>query len=361
MAPSSTTRSGSPTNALSNGNSSNSESSLWRLDTISGKGEALIATQDIAPGSLILSDPPLITTDCITSEETTEKDLARALRTLSKDAQRAFLSLHNNYPGEKNPLSNIIRSNGYPLGPESGVGGVFANVSRINHSCRPNAKHSWNAILKEQTVYALRFIPPGEEITLSYLAGGTSGERQEILKTHFRFECKCELCSLPPEELRASDGRIIRTQHLSETIEDEDSQIKFPIKLTKNGLKLLKLYDEEGIKDDRLGNLYWEMFKIANKHRDQARASAFAQLYSDSKRVSEGPQSANVLEMVTLIKSPSKDSSYGQAQKKKANMKRKGEDLSGSEDTERLVSAVSDMPKDLDNESFSKWLWHQDA
>jgi hypothetical protein len=360
MAPSSTTRSGSPTNATSIEHPTDT-SSLWRLDTIPGKDKALIATRDIAPGTLILSDPPLITTDCITSEETTEKDLARALRTLPKDSQRAFLSLHNNYPGEKNPLSNIIRSNGYPLGPESGAGGVFANVSRINHSCRPNAKHSWNAILKKQTVYALRPISVGEEITLSYLAGGSSEERQEILKTHFRFDCKCELCSLPPAKLRASDGRIIRAQHLSETIEDEVSQIKCPTKLIKNGLKLLKIYEEEGIKDDRLGNLYWEMFKIANKHRDQARASAFAQMYSDSKLISEGPQSANVLEMVVLIKNPSKDNTFGQAVKKKAAMKRKEEDLTGFEDTEGWSSAVGDLPKDLDHGSFQKWLWRQDV
>lgn len=358
MAPSSNTRAGSPTNATSNERPTNAKGSLWKLDAIPGKGKALIATQDIAPGTLILSDPPLITTECITSEETTEKDLGRALRALPKDSQRAFLSLHNNYPGEKNPLSNIIRSNGYPLGPESGAGGIFANVSRINHSCRPNAKHSWNAILKKQTVYALRPIPAGEEITLSYLPGGTSEERQEILKSHFRFDCKCELCSLPPAKLSASDSRIIRAQHLSETIEDEDSQVKCPTKLIKNGLKLLKIYEEEGILDDRLGNLYWEMFKIANKHRDQARASAFAQLYSDSKLVSEGPQSANVLEMVALIRSPEKDRSFGQATKKKAAMKRKGEDLSGFENTEGWSSAAGDKPKDLEG-SFQKWLWLQ--
>jgi hypothetical protein len=32
--------------------------------------------------------------------ETVEKDLARALKALPKDHQRAFLSLHNNYPGK---------------------------------------------------------------------------------------------------------------------------------------------------------------------------------------------------------------------------------------------------------------------
>jgi hypothetical protein len=79
--------------------------------------------------TLILSDAPLLTTACITSAASTEADVARA-----------FLGLHNNFPGEGSPLSNIVRSNGYPLGP-SGVGAVFANVSRLNHSCRPNAKH----------------------------------------------------------------------------------------------------------------------------------------------------------------------------------------------------------------------------
>jgi hypothetical protein len=187
MAPSSTTP--SATKASQNGATSETfGNGLFTIEAIPGKGKGVLATWTITPGTLILSEAPLITTDVITSMETTEKDLARALKALPKDSQRAFLSLHNNYLG-KNPLSNIIRSNGYPLGPSSDVGGVFATISRINHSCRPNAAHSWNPLLKEQTVYAVREIKEGDEITLSYHNGGPSTVRKQILKEAFNFDC----------------------------------------------------------------------------------------------------------------------------------------------------------------------------
>jgi len=59
------------------------------------------------------------------------------------------------------------------------------NVSRINHSCKPNAKHTWNSKLGEQTVYAVRLIREGEELTLSYLEGGASVERKRELRENF--------------------------------------------------------------------------------------------------------------------------------------------------------------------------------
>jgi len=336
MAPTSTVRSSSPTNAPSN----EANITLWRVDAIPGKGKGLFATQSIAPGTLILSDPPLITTDCITSMETTEKDLARALRALPKESQRQYLSLHNNYPG-KNPLSNIVRSNGYPLGPSSDVGGVFANVSRINHSCRPNAKHTWNSILKKQTVYALRTIPEGEEITLSYLESGSSAERQQTLKEAFNFTCACEVCSLPPAELKASDARILHAQRLDKTIGNWDSARNSPAKLMKNGRKLLSIYNEEGIKDDRLPNLYYDIFQIVNMHGDQARASAFAKKYCDLKVLSEGPDSTNALEVRELVRDPKGHKSFGE--------------------TMDWKSEVRDVPVGLSEEGFERWLWREDV
>jgi len=311
---------------------------LWRLDSIPGKGKALFATQDIAPGTLILSESPIITTDCITSMETVEKDIARSLQTKDKDAQRAYFSLHNNFPGEKKSiLSNIIRSNGYPLGPNSEVGGVFLNIARLNHSCRPNAKHSWNKNTKQQTVYALRNIPAGEEITLSYLDGGASKERQESLLQNFHFRCKCDLCSLPTRELNASDARILRAKTLDNTIGNWDSARHSPAKVLANARKLLGIYREEGIDDDRLPNLYWDAFQVVIMHGDQARASECARRYVDLKILSEGQDSANVEEVQPYILKPATHKNFGE--------------------TKDWETAVEDVPTGLDNATFEKWLW----
>jgi hypothetical protein len=77
-----------------------SETALWILEDIPRKGKGLIARKGHSPRHPHLKRRPLLKTDVITSMETVQKDLARALKALPKDHQRAFLSLHNNYPGK---------------------------------------------------------------------------------------------------------------------------------------------------------------------------------------------------------------------------------------------------------------------
>jgi hypothetical protein len=335
MAPSST----SPPNGASTA-SENPGKGVWTVVPIPGKGKGVISSVDIKPGKLLISEPPLLTTECITSIESTERDLAQALRGLPKESQRAFLSLHNNYPG-KNPLSNIIRSNGYPLGPGSDVGGIFANISRINHSCRPNAVHSWNPLLNVETVYAVRPIKSGEEITLSYHAGGPSTTRKEILKEGFGFDCTCEICSLPEAELRASDSRLIRAQNLDSTIGNPESVRYSPGKVLRNCKTLMGIYEDEGIKDDRLSRLYFDMFQVVNMHGDLARASVWAKKYCEEKKRSAGRDSVDLLEMMPFVKDPAKHGSFGS--------------------TKNWKTGVKDVPKDLDKEAFEKWLWRENV
>ena len=109
------------------------EDSPFELKDIAGKGKGLVATRSIFPGTLIISEAPLFTTASLKNPSTFEKDLGAIVRSLSKEGQRAFLSLHNNNPG-KEPFSNIVRSNGYPLGPNSEVGGVFPVIARVSKS-----------------------------------------------------------------------------------------------------------------------------------------------------------------------------------------------------------------------------------
>lgn len=340
MAPGTTSPSSSPAKTSpSSTAASNSEDILWKLEPIPGKGKGLVATRDISPGTLILSDPPLITTDVITSVETTEKDLAQSLKALPKDSQRAYLSLHNNYPG-KNPLSNIVRSNGYPLGPGSNVGGVFANVSRINHSCRPNAKHTWNASLKQQTVYAIRPIAAGHELTLSYLQGGTYDQRQQELQSFFGFTCTCDLCSKPLTERAASDSRIQHAQNLNDAIGDYDACRSSPMRVLADARKLLELYREEDIIDDRVPNVYYDLFQVCAMHSDAARASVFAEEYCALKRASEGPMSTAASEVGLYVERPERFASWGK--------------------TREWMSRVEDVPKRVERGKFERWLWREE-
>jgi len=195
--------------------------------------------------------------------------------------------------------------------------------------------------LEKYVVYAIRPIAEGQEVTVSYLASGDSQQRQERLKDAFGFTCTCELCSLPPAQLRASDSRLIRAESLNDTIGNAESVRYSPAKVFKNCKKLQDIYDAEGIKDDRLPNLFYDCFQILNMHGDQARASAFAKKYCAQKSIAEGLDSVDVLEMMPFIKDPSKHGSYGS--------------------TKDWKSSMNDLPKGLDAEAFDKWLWRENV
>lgn len=95
---------------------------------------------------------------------------------------------------------------------------VFSGISRINHSCTPNVAHTWNQVLGVETVYAVRDIAPGEELTIAYVPVVCNGrqQRQAMLSEFYGFECDCIACSIiTPEMLQEQeDGRMLWDRRL---------------------------------------------------------------------------------------------------------------------------------------------------
>lgn len=118
-------------------------------------------------------------------------------------------------PGPRYPIDDekwlwrVFKMNAFSTG--EGVS-VFADASKFNHSCRPNATAGWSG--KTPAVWevrTLRHIGPGEELCVSYLSQRLMREpcaiRRKALRVSHNFECHCAACSLPNEELDASDKR----------------------------------------------------------------------------------------------------------------------------------------------------------
>jgi SET domain len=341
MAPSRTTEPDSPPNGTQTP-TSDSNNSLWKIAPIPGKGLGLIATQDITPGTLLLSESPLLTTEGVTTIdlEVAESQLRKKFSSLSLSSQKAFMALHNNYPDDK-PLSGIVRSNGYPLGPGAEAGGVYETISRINHSCAPNVVQAWNPLAEKETVYAVRSMSAGTEICTAYHVGGPSSERQKILKMYFGFDCTCALCSLPQEKLKMSDERMVEAEELDETIGDS-KKVRFQAdEVLACCQRLSKIYEEEGIKDDRLSRLYFDCFQVCNMHGDLARARVFAKQYCSAKKMAAGEDCISLLEMKPFVKNPGEHESFGV--------------------TEEWKTDVGSVPKALGRRNFERWLWREDA
>ncbi|QDS76452.1 hypothetical protein FKW77_004603 [Venturia effusa] len=309
---------------------------LFTLEPIPGKGKGLVATQTIPAGTCLISERPLFTTADIKSNDV-ERELVRIVKALPKDSQRAFLSLHNNSPGGKEPFSNIVRSNGYPLGASSDIGGIFPNIARINHSCWANCQQAWSSTREQETAYAVRDISPGEELTIAYTIGGPSRERKSKLKDFFGFDCRCEICALPADKQRQSDERYTRAATLDESIGNPKRVKSSPNLALSDCHALLKLYNEEKITDNRLQRLYYDAFQICVMHSDQARARVFAKRCAEARAVCEGDDSADVVEMMAYSDKPSKHESFG-----------------GSRKWKQSADAV---PNDLASDKFEEWLW----
>ena len=95
----------------------------------------------------------------------------------------------------KNP-QGIFRTNSYQLGKGTDYGGLFLTVSRMNHSCRPNASHHWRPDMHQMMVFASRDIAVGDEICTCYGPGdyrNTEG-RRAFLRDRYSFECSCQMC-----------------------------------------------------------------------------------------------------------------------------------------------------------------------
>ena len=102
---------------------------------------------------------------------------------------------------------NAVTRNSRPA-TTSGIGGssgfvqcsmvMFDAISACNHSCDPNAEVSQVSDEGEVTLYSLRTIEPGEEITICY--GKPSMRwlparcRRRALRKDWCFDCSCEKC-----------------------------------------------------------------------------------------------------------------------------------------------------------------------
>jgi SET domain-containing protein len=63
----------------------------------------------------------------------------------------------------------IFHTNSLPAEAVGNKGAIFLEAYRINYACNNNVQKDWNEKIKRHTVYAIRDINKGEEITITYL------------------------------------------------------------------------------------------------------------------------------------------------------------------------------------------------
>jgi hypothetical protein len=109
-------------------------------------------------------------------------------------------------------IHNIVARNAFafshsssfaPPADETVGTGLWLRAARINHSCTPNVEAEYFGDL--MVLRALRPLKPGEEILHAYDQSSDYDQRQSILRTHWAFDCQCELCLT-----ELADGPVVR-------------------------------------------------------------------------------------------------------------------------------------------------------
>ena len=195
----------------------------------------MFATRPISAGTCILAESPMLV---IPHGHYLKSDVEAAYSRLSVEQQGTYMTLasaHGQssslYPSQIHPaipqrekqriqeqheariapsksVLSIFMTNAMQWGSQGEGAAVFMTASRINHSCVPNAHFAWNQNLDGgrgmETVYAVKDIAQGEEVTLTYCDPlyDTAMRRWEL--QHYGFRCDCKAC-VEPDESGAMD------------------------------------------------------------------------------------------------------------------------------------------------------------
>ena len=126
----------------------------YMLVDIPGKGQGLVATMKLSPGTIILTEKPLIVIDTNAVDQIIPK-----YKSLTDEKKSAMHSLFD--PGEDlNPkyrlltqdeaerqVLRIFEANSISLCGHQEMNihktGLYRTISKINHSCTPNALWTW--------------------------------------------------------------------------------------------------------------------------------------------------------------------------------------------------------------------------
>jgi len=188
---------------------------MYEIKESPGKGLGMFATKLIKRGDLIIFEKPLFTF------HESKLDFNDIIAGLSAEKREIFNALHDcHHSAECKTSLGIINTNSLPLGKGATTRGIFPNISRICHSCYPNANHTWNPEKQGESIYCMKKIMPGEEIFISYVDPYSSRkDRKFKCKVGFNFDCNCILCGETNEEkAKQSDERREKMKTLYDNI-----------------------------------------------------------------------------------------------------------------------------------------------
>lgn len=311
---------------------------LIKIADIPGKGKGLVACAPIKRGQVIFSEQPLIVLEEIPSKESENQAIAK-IHKMNRDDQRKVLALSNNFP-EYSPILGVLATNATLIDiPGSTTYYVFALASRINHSCSSNAFCTWNGPNREYEVYAGRDIEEGEEVVKGSITTNQwtqpRDKRRECIVEYFRFHCLCKTCTMPEEEVTASNERRMKYGEFNDALPAliQQGQGSKVVLYCREMLKILEQEKEGSLK---VPMTYRTLGLISISNGDMGRAKAFMRLCAESHVGIPGVNLQRDVDECWAVEKKNAEKVFGVGRKWKS-----------SEKTTRWK----------DDEGFEEWLW----
>jgi hypothetical protein len=265
----------------------------FEIKLVSGKGQGVFAWRDIPRGTRIISEKPLFSIP--QTDGCSPSDIQAPFEKLSSQDKSSFFDLHDANVPNCSRVVSIFRTNCMDQGDGAGI---FLVISRINHSCLPNAHFSFNENTNEQTIHAIKDIKGGEEILISYSKSfHTATERHEQLE-QYAFQCTCEACEPKTSFWRNSDRRRRRMFQCDQDIAIWDQMSGSAALLTRKPHPmgaiedLIELLEQEGLTHGDLSRTYADAAKWSQKLGRHVKAKSWAEKWRENDRVCVGLDSS---------------------------------------------------------------------
>ncbi|SPO00215.1 uncharacterized protein DNG_03062 [Cephalotrichum gorgonifer] len=277
----------------------------YEVQDIPGKGKGVIASRTIRRREVFMVDYPLLMVEGALIEG---MDLAGRrgvlqglVAGLGDEGRGRMLALARS--GGEDEAMDLFVTNGCGVEVWGRMHtGVFPEVARMNHDCRPNAYFRFSPSTLTMEVLAYRDIQPGEEININYAyVGMPSKERQKFLRDTWSFNCTCPLCTSPPSVIAASDARRhdIARKRIALRKARKEGRHDDALGAAEGVLALLE--EEEGL--EALGPGFWGLLarELVELGRTEE-ALAWARRALEGGRAFRGEDSGAVAEAEDLVR-----------------------------------------------------------
>ncbi|KZT41071.1 SET domain-containing protein [Sistotremastrum suecicum HHB10207 ss-3] len=259
------------------------EKPAYEIRESPGKGVGMYALRALSAGELIIAErpmllgPPAVNVQLVwrrgfTHEDKSkvsllewEKLLETVFKRMPPENQKAYMELANSHTHDgSGPLLGRFRTNGLgidtlidPFRTSHAIhSGICKDISRVNHSCGPNAGRAFDVATFCFELRAARPISAGEEITIHYCSVmDKCSLRQDQLKP-YGFRCTCSSCAnhIVSDKRRASLHSLAPL--FMQWMQDRSLPGDYVI---KECLRLIAVIKEEGLETHPLYREYLEL------------------------------------------------------------------------------------------------------